>query len=173
MVCFNFIVVPITRDAFRDVAALKINRNTLWIFFPSSSSSRVSMSITAFRFSLGSFLLVFMSEKNPVVFSFPLSAPASDHHQFSVEENETSFSGKLHHHHRRHTHSPDTGCHAHTKNSEFWRLSKACLQSCDVSTLSLLLLSCLLSVLYDGTMCHEGQNIDIFLHFNKSKNVCN
>lgn len=77
------------------------------------------MSITAFGFSLGPFLLLFMSVKNSVVFSFPLSAPASDH-QFSVEENETSFSGKIHHHHRRHTHSPDTGCHAHTKNSEFW-----------------------------------------------------
>lgn len=51
-------------------------------------------------------------------FSFPLSGPASDH-QFSVEENETSFSGKIHHHHRRHTHSQDTLCHSHTKNSEY------------------------------------------------------
>ncbi|XP_067366774.1 band 4.1-like protein 4B isoform X2 [Channa argus] len=47
--------------------------------------------------------------------SFPLSGPAS-HHQFSVEENETSYSGKFHHHHRRHTHSQDTLCHTHTKN---------------------------------------------------------
>ncbi|KAE8288781.1 Band 4.1-like protein 4B FERM-containing protein CG1 Protein EHM2 [Larimichthys crocea] len=47
--------------------------------------------------------------------SFPLSGPASDH-QFSVEENETSYSGKIHHHHRRHTHSQDTLCHTHTKN---------------------------------------------------------
>ncbi|KAG8010078.1 Band 4.1-like protein 4B, partial [Nibea albiflora] len=50
-----------------------------------------------------------------VAFSFPLSGPASDH-QFSVEENETSYSGKIHHHHRRHTHSQDTLCHTHTKN---------------------------------------------------------
>ncbi|XP_030249722.1 band 4.1-like protein 4B [Sparus aurata] len=47
--------------------------------------------------------------------SFPLSGPAS-HHQFSIEENETSYSGKVHHHHRRHTHSQDTLCHTHTKN---------------------------------------------------------
>ncbi|XP_071325261.1 band 4.1-like protein 4B isoform X1 [Trachinotus anak] len=47
--------------------------------------------------------------------SFPLSGPTSDH-QFSVEENETSYSGKIHHHHRRHTHSHDTLCHTHTKN---------------------------------------------------------
>ncbi|XP_028983743.1 band 4.1-like protein 4B isoform X2 [Betta splendens] len=47
--------------------------------------------------------------------SFPLSGPAS-HHQFSVEENEASYPGKVHHHHRRHTHSQDTLCHAHTKN---------------------------------------------------------
>lgn len=53
-----------------------------------------------------------------VVFSFPLSGPASDH-QFSVEENETSYSGKIHHHHRRHTHSQETLCHTHTKNSEY------------------------------------------------------
>lgn len=52
-----------------------------------------------------------------VTFSFPLSSPASDH-QFSVEENETSYSGKIHHHHRRHTHSQDTLCHTHTKNSK-------------------------------------------------------
>ncbi|CAG11918.1 unnamed protein product, partial [Tetraodon nigroviridis] len=42
-------------------------------------------------------------------------ASASEH-QFSIEENESSFSGKIHHHHRRHTHSQDTGCHTHTKN---------------------------------------------------------
>lgn len=53
-----------------------------------------------------------------VVLSFPLSDPASDH-QFSVEENEISYSGKIHHHHRRHTHSQDTLCHTHTKNSEY------------------------------------------------------
>ncbi|XP_035528244.1 LOW QUALITY PROTEIN: band 4.1-like protein 4B [Morone saxatilis] len=47
--------------------------------------------------------------------SFPLSGPASDH-QFSIEENETSYSGKIHHHHRRHTHSQETLCHTHTKN---------------------------------------------------------
>ncbi|XP_022070412.2 band 4.1-like protein 4B isoform X1 [Acanthochromis polyacanthus] len=47
--------------------------------------------------------------------SFPLSGPASDH-QFSVEENENSYSGKIHHRHRRHTHSQDTLCHTHTKN---------------------------------------------------------
>ncbi|XP_029308228.1 band 4.1-like protein 4B isoform X2 [Cottoperca gobio] len=47
--------------------------------------------------------------------SFPLSRPASDH-QSSVEENETSYSGKIHHHHGRHTHSHDTLCHTHTKN---------------------------------------------------------
>ncbi|CAK6960656.1 band 4.1-like protein 4B [Scomber scombrus] len=47
--------------------------------------------------------------------SYPLSGPATDH-QFSVEENETSYSGKMHHHHRRHTHSQDTLCHTHTKN---------------------------------------------------------
>ncbi len=59
-----------------------------------------------------------------VVFSFPLSGPASDH-QFSVEENETSFSGKIHHHHhRRHTHSQDTLCHSHTKNSEYCQTEK-------------------------------------------------
>lgn len=52
-----------------------------------------------------------------IVFSFPLGGPASD--QFSVEENESSHSGKVHHHHRRHTHSQDTLCHAHTKNSEY------------------------------------------------------
>ncbi|XP_053287655.1 band 4.1-like protein 4B [Pleuronectes platessa] len=46
--------------------------------------------------------------------SFPLSGPASEH-QFSVEENESSYSGKIHHH-RRHTHSQDTLCHTHTKN---------------------------------------------------------
>lgn len=49
------------------------------------------------------------------VISFPLSGPAS-HHQVSVEENETSHSGKTHRHHRRHTHSQDTLCHAHIKN---------------------------------------------------------
>ncbi|XP_035862649.1 band 4.1-like protein 4B isoform X2 [Sander lucioperca] len=47
--------------------------------------------------------------------SFPLSGPASDH-QFSIEENETSYSGKIHHHHRRHTHSQDTLYHTHNKN---------------------------------------------------------
>ncbi|XP_068998962.1 band 4.1-like protein 4B isoform X2 [Embiotoca jacksoni] len=47
--------------------------------------------------------------------SFPLSGPASDH-QFSVEENENSYSSQIHHHHRRHTHSQDTLCHTHTKN---------------------------------------------------------
>ncbi|KAK9513770.1 hypothetical protein VZT92_027276 [Zoarces viviparus] len=47
--------------------------------------------------------------------SFPLSGPASDH-QFSIEENESSYSGKIHHHHRRHTHSQETLCHTHTKN---------------------------------------------------------
>ncbi|XP_029928633.1 band 4.1-like protein 4B [Myripristis murdjan] len=46
--------------------------------------------------------------------SFPLSGPGSDH-QFSVEENETPYSGRIHHHHRRHTHSQDTLCHTHTK----------------------------------------------------------
>lgn len=54
----------------------------------------------------------------PVVFSFPLSGPASDH-QFSIEENETLCSGKIHHHHRRHTHSQETLCHTHNKNSEY------------------------------------------------------
>lgn len=53
-----------------------------------------------------------------VIFSFPLSGLASDH-QFSVEENENSYSGKIHHRHRRHTHSQDTLCHTHTKNSEY------------------------------------------------------
>ncbi|XP_044063192.1 band 4.1-like protein 4B isoform X2 [Siniperca chuatsi] len=47
--------------------------------------------------------------------SFPLSGPTSDH-QFSIEENETLYSGKIHHHHRRHTHSQETLCHTHTKN---------------------------------------------------------
>ncbi|XP_037309671.2 band 4.1-like protein 4B isoform X3 [Pungitius pungitius] len=47
--------------------------------------------------------------------SFPLSGPASDH-QFSIEENETLYSGKIHHHHRRHTHSQETLCHTHNKN---------------------------------------------------------
>uniref|UniRef100_A0A8C4DWW1 Erythrocyte membrane protein band 4.1 like 4B n=1 Tax=Dicentrarchus labrax TaxID=13489 RepID=A0A8C4DWW1_DICLA len=51
-------------------------------------------------------------------YHFPLSGPASDH-QFSIEENETSYSGKIHHHHRRHTHSQETLCHTHTKNSEY------------------------------------------------------
>ncbi|XP_068612422.1 band 4.1-like protein 4B [Brachionichthys hirsutus] len=46
--------------------------------------------------------------------SFPLSDSTSD--QFSIEENETLYSGKVHHHHRGHTHSQDTLCHAHTKN---------------------------------------------------------
>ncbi|XP_074539514.1 band 4.1-like protein 4B isoform X2 [Halichoeres trimaculatus] len=49
--------------------------------------------------------------------SFPLSGPASDH-QFSVEENETSYSGKIHHHHRRHTHSQDTLCHTHAHKNK-------------------------------------------------------
>ncbi|KAM4600832.1 band 4.1-like protein 4B [Polymixia lowei] len=48
--------------------------------------------------------------------SFPLSGPASEH-QFSVEENETPYSGKIHHHHRRHTHSQDTLCHTHAKTT--------------------------------------------------------
>ncbi|XP_071385308.1 band 4.1-like protein 4B isoform X2 [Centroberyx affinis] len=47
--------------------------------------------------------------------SFPLSGPGSDH-QFSIEENETPYSGKIHHHHRRHTHSQDTLCHTHSKS---------------------------------------------------------
>ncbi|XP_035490500.2 band 4.1-like protein 4B [Scophthalmus maximus] len=47
--------------------------------------------------------------------SFPLSGPTSDH-QFSIEENETTYAGKVHHHHRRHTHSQETLCHTHTKN---------------------------------------------------------
>ncbi|KAM9851454.1 band 4.1-like protein 4B [Aulostomus maculatus] len=47
--------------------------------------------------------------------SFPLSGPASDH-QLSIEENETSYSNKIHRHHRRHTHSQDTLCHTHAKN---------------------------------------------------------
>ncbi|XP_037130190.1 band 4.1-like protein 4B [Syngnathus acus] len=47
--------------------------------------------------------------------SFPLSGPASDH-QLSVEENETSYSGKVHRRHRRHTHSQDTLCHTHNKS---------------------------------------------------------
>ncbi|XP_016893677.1 band 4.1-like protein 4B isoform X2 [Cynoglossus semilaevis] len=51
---------------------------------------------------------------HPPSHSFPLSGPASE--QFSVEENETSYSGKIHHHHRRHTHSQGTLCHAHVKN---------------------------------------------------------
>ncbi|CAL8247195.1 unnamed protein product [Lota lota] len=47
--------------------------------------------------------------------SCPLSGPGSDH-QFSVEENEAPYSGKIHHHHhRRHTHSQDTLCHTHSK----------------------------------------------------------
>ncbi|KAG7475002.1 band 4B isoform X1 [Solea senegalensis] len=45
--------------------------------------------------------------------SFPLSGPASD--QFSIEENETFYSGKIHHHHRRHTHSQGTLCHNKNK----------------------------------------------------------
>ncbi|XP_030225807.1 band 4.1-like protein 4B [Gadus morhua] len=46
--------------------------------------------------------------------SFPLSGPDSDH-QFSVEENEAPYAGKIHqHHHRRHTHSQDTLCHTHS-----------------------------------------------------------
>ncbi|XP_060906569.1 band 4.1-like protein 4B isoform X2 [Labrus mixtus] len=49
--------------------------------------------------------------------SFPLSGPASDH-QFSVEENETSYSSKIHHHHRRHTHTQDTLCHTHTHKNK-------------------------------------------------------
>lgn len=77
--------------------------------------------------SLGEFVLIAR-----VVFSFPLSGPAS-HHQFSIEENETSYSGKVHHHHRRHTHSQDTLCHTHTKNSEYSQpeeeLSKQCLSA--------------------------------------------
>ncbi|KAM3872714.1 band 4.1-like protein 4B [Diretmus argenteus] len=48
--------------------------------------------------------------------SFPLSGPGSEH-QFSVEENETLYSGKIHHHHRRHTHSQDTLCHTHKHRS--------------------------------------------------------
>ncbi|XP_047455145.1 band 4.1-like protein 4B isoform X2 [Mugil cephalus] len=47
--------------------------------------------------------------------SFPLSGPTSAS-QFSVEENENSYSGKTHHRHRRHTHSQGTLCHTHTKN---------------------------------------------------------
>lgn len=53
-----------------------------------------------------------------VIISFPLSGPTSDS-QFSVEENENSYSGKTHHRHRRHTHSQDTLCHTHTKNSKY------------------------------------------------------
>uniref|UniRef100_A0A8D3BPX6 Erythrocyte membrane protein band 4.1 like 4B n=1 Tax=Scophthalmus maximus TaxID=52904 RepID=A0A8D3BPX6_SCOMX len=72
--------------------------------------------------------------------SFPLSGPTSDH-QFSIEENETTYAGKLHHHHRRHTHSQETLCHTHTKNSEFplsvEELSKQCL-SANLSRLDLL-----------------------------------
>lgn len=79
-----------------------------------------------------------------VVFSYPLSGPATDH-QFSVEENETSYSGKMHHHHRRHTHSQDTLCHTHTKNSEYGPNS-LCLWICDTSGLNAL--SC--SVLHVG-----------------------
>ncbi|KAM9783276.1 band 4.1-like protein 4B [Neosynchiropus ocellatus] len=47
--------------------------------------------------------------------SFPLSGPASDH-QLSVEENETSCPGKVHHHYRHHTHSQDTLYHTRTQN---------------------------------------------------------
>ncbi|XP_053743459.1 band 4.1-like protein 4B isoform X1 [Synchiropus splendidus] len=47
--------------------------------------------------------------------SFPLSGPASDH-QPSVEENETLYPGKVHHHYRHHTHSQDTLYHVHTQN---------------------------------------------------------
>ncbi|XP_076009790.1 band 4.1-like protein 4B [Genypterus blacodes] len=50
--------------------------------------------------------------------SFPLSGPVSD--QFSIEENETPYSGKSHRHRRRHTHSQDTLCHTHTLNVKGW-----------------------------------------------------
>nr|XP_057939376.1 band 4.1-like protein 4B isoform X1 [Doryrhamphus excisus]XP_057939377.1 band 4.1-like protein 4B isoform X1 [Doryrhamphus excisus] len=46
--------------------------------------------------------------------SFPLSGPASDH-QLNTEQNETSYSAKVHRRHRRHTHSQDTLCHTHNK----------------------------------------------------------
>lgn len=64
-----------------------------------------------------------------VLLSFPLSGPAS-HHQFSVEENETSYSGKIPHHHRRHTHSQDALCHTHTKNSEYFQPEQALARLC-------------------------------------------
>lgn len=80
-----------------------------------------------------------------VIFSFPLSGPASEH-QFSVEENETSYSGKIHHHHRRHTHSHDTLCHTHTKNSEY--------SSCPNSVCKI----CHMSRLYPGAHCVLGSS---------------
>lgn len=64
-----------------------------------------------------------------VVLSFPLSGPASDH-QLSVEENETSYSGKVNRRHRRHTHSQDTLCHTHNKISEY---KKATMQVCETA----------------------------------------
>ncbi|KAM9404704.1 band 4.1-like protein 4B [Salvelinus alpinus] len=52
--------------------------------------------------------------------SFPLSGPVlGGEQQFSVEENETPYSGNIHHRHRRHTHydnSQETYCHTHSKN---------------------------------------------------------
>ncbi|XP_045064472.1 band 4.1-like protein 4B isoform X1 [Coregonus clupeaformis] len=52
--------------------------------------------------------------------SFPLSGPVlGGEQQFSVEENETPYSGSMHHHHRSHTHydnSQETYCHTHSKN---------------------------------------------------------
>ncbi|CAL8290821.1 unnamed protein product [Merluccius merluccius] len=63
--------------------------------------------------------------------SFPLSGPGSDH-QFSVEENEAPYSGKVHHHHhRRHTHSQDTLCHTHGKTRH--RASPRPVDGLDVS----------------------------------------
>ncbi|XP_061811159.1 band 4.1-like protein 4B isoform X2 [Nerophis lumbriciformis] len=47
-------------------------------------------------------------------YSFPLSGPHSDH-QLNMEQKETLYSGKVHHRHRRHTHSQDTLYHTHNK----------------------------------------------------------
>ncbi|CAB1334661.1 unnamed protein product [Coregonus sp. 'balchen'] len=63
-------------------------------------------------------------EKEPVITErdFPLSGPVlGGEQQFSVEENETPYSGSMHHRHRSHTHydnSQETYCHTHSKNNE-------------------------------------------------------
>ncbi|KAM6968398.1 band 4.1-like protein 4B [Aplochiton taeniatus] len=67
--------------------------------------------------------------------SFPLSGPGSEQ-QFSVEENEAPYSGKIHHHHRRHTHSQDALCPTHARSKH--RASRCPVDELDLSVLNAL-----------------------------------